>query len=209
MRLNAFFRLLTSRRRSQSDPDLSRPCSDQFLPITRAASSSPLEDEQMNPPEMLGLENPVLGTTSAETWTRPVPQYSPELELMKTKLVAFEDATKQEKLTIEILGAHDVDRPTTVPDPEDQKTTWIEYKILPKTRKMTAFLWNITKGAHNIAEKTILETAVWIKFRAKYRILSLNLLVNVKEVQGSDHKNHSLSQNTTTRAKLNPSNHTF
>ena len=73
MRLNAFFRLLTSRRLSQSDPDLTRSCSDQFPPITRAVSSSPLEDEQMNPPEMLGLEDPVLGTTSAEMWTHPVP----------------------------------------------------------------------------------------------------------------------------------------
>ena len=125
---------------------------------------------------MLGLEDPVLGKTSSETWTHPVPQYSPDLELMKTKLVAFQDATKQDILTVEKLGAHDVDRPTTVQDTEDHTTTWQKYAILSK-KNAFAFLWNIGRDAHGITEKTILETAVFRKLRADYKIFTRNFLV--------------------------------
>merc|ERR1711915_1095236 len=59
----------------------------------------------------------------------------------------------------------------------DHTTTWLRYTILPKTRNKWAFLWNIGKDAHGRAEKTILESAVFSKIRADYKILTRNFLI--------------------------------
>ena len=177
MRLNVIFKLIKFKQISQSDPDLRRSCSDKFSSITRASSSSPLEDDHVYPAEMLGVADPILGTTSPETWTHPVPQYSQELELMKTKLVSFQDSTRQDNFLIEKLGAHDLNRPTTILDAEDQATTWLKYTILPKTRNKIAFLWRIGKDAQGRVEKTILESTVFNRFRSDYKILTRNLLI--------------------------------